>query len=1617
MKIQTLNPSGCHKREIKALDKLSKALPDDWFAYASLEMVGNDGGEIDLVICANDRLIAVEIKDWNYPIKDCLQTWETAGRSEKSPVISIREKSKFLVGRLRKHLAQKPYIPWVDSCVLLSGRATRASLSNESKEKTFELEFFLKLGNPSKFLEGFPQKGNRDTSLNELNNSTEITDLKSELSFFFNGKRNFRGATRRYNEFKADEACCFRHPQKIYEEFFAKKPGVKASNALLRVWDFDELANIDGAYREESNRKQLALREENTIGYLKEKNPALALEQAFLIPVSNEGRQSVTNRFFELYDLPASMKRLREASNQYRDKLKLRDRLSLATMLISRVAELHELGVAHRDLGDHCVWVEVPRRVAISGFATAHVPEEQTVSQIRTSVKANSSILPEDLMEMTSDHFQKDVFLLAVAVHQILFGEKPQLDDGIPLWKNRESTEAESLDSWFGSALDWEPTNRFKNAVTALEAFSESIEVEPQKVVSQKHFQEFQRERMIFPDPGRDAFLTKTQQLLHFKTPTEDGYRQIKLWTSARYQEGSEEQNLHLLQFLERCLAIQKYSFPGLQRVIDFGLTGMGCYVELEWVEGYTLNDVDLSAIDDETLSDIVGKLVESVWDIHMRDIYHGDIKPSNILLSKIKDAQYSVKFLDSLDFSPLGTERLSPAYSPPEGEDVAIPARDGFALRKTITQLLNRDYNEIEKDFIDHLGECCDPLYSPDVSNPDFEGVLTAISDLQTESPEIEPEELAAYSKFFTKNTILSGDDRGLPVSIDPDKLDKTKCSVTVCTPEFQLRVQVCRATGEAENCWLNDSSMGSFAAAMKHAHHRYFGVIHLIKADMMNLAELETLHADIDLEKIAVSQVAAPENGGVPSPLHFPEATKEDSSESVNVPVLWQAILDAEEEIIPTVEVVEESRSPSSFGEYQLTVSNASFDDDTHDWLDVGLEIEIRGAWKFIGKMDLTKSEVGKADLGRLVFINKRPNYSPPRKGSRIRLQDERAKKSFERRKKAAESVIQGKITSRSLIKIFSGDQESITTSSEFGAETIIPSSYGLNEPQKAALLNSLEQSPLSLIQGPPGTGKTRVIAAAVHFIVTQKPSSKILVVSQSHEAVNNATDQIVKLFAREQHEPSLVRVGRRSSLSDDLISYHSETIQTTYRNFFKERLAERVAPVGKELGLSAGFVEELTIVHARLAPLLDELKRMRNDSEESASEGSTLKSIQGRIAYVCGRHAGGPHFDDSSPEEAYAALELILVERYAISNMAAIETLVNVITLSLDWIKILESPVSGFDSFLVDTRQIVTGTCVGVGRWNLGIENKDFDWVIIDEAARCGPGELSVAMQVGHQTILVGDHKQLPPYVERGVVTRVSDTLGCSKDIVEQSDFHRVFTSPLGNTIARSLDTQYRMVEPIGRLVSDCFYPEIGGLSTGRSTSPDHYSLMPQALAKEVTWFDTGKVDDATETGYYTSFVNFNEIESIMDILQSVDDVSELVQLLSEEQSAKGVEAAIGIITAYKAQAVRIQEQLWASTLSQELKDLCKIDTVDSYQGKENPIIIFSPTRTNTIRKCGHTRSKERINVSLSRAQERLIVVGSREFWSQLPDTPLGQVHDYITQRCDSGESEFNYLDKTQ
>ena len=91
--------------------------------------------------------------------------------------------------------------------------------------------------------------------------------------------------------------------------------------------------------------------------------------------------------------------------------------------------------------------------------------------------------------------------------------------------------------------------------------------------------------------------------------------------------------------------------------------------------------------------------------------------------------------------------------------------------------------------------------------------------------------------------------------------------------------------------------------------------------------------------------------------------------------------------------------------------------------------------------------------------------------------------------------------------------------------------------------------------------------------------------------------------------------------------------------------------------------------------------------------------------------------------------------------------------------------------------------------------------------------------------------------------------------------------------------------------------------------------------------------------------------------------------------------------------------------------ELKRLVKVDTVDSYQGKENRIIILSTVRNNSQQNPGFLRSPNRINVAMSRAMERLIVVGATSMWKgKNAGAPLGQVLKKIESLREQGRASI-------
>ena len=141
-----------------------------------------------------------------------------------------------------------------------------------------------------------------------------------------------------------------------------------------------------------------------------------------------------------------------------------------------------------------------------------------------------------------------------------------------------------------------------------------------------------------------------------------------------------------------------------------------------------------------------------------------------------------------------------------------------------------------------------------------------------------------------------------------------------------------------------------------------------------------------------------------------------------------------------------------------------------------------------------------------------------------------------------------------------------------------------------------------PLGLLQGPPGTGKTRFIAALVHYALTQGIARNVLLASQSHEAVNNAGEEVLALFSGQDHAPSIIRVGHENNVSERLLPYHSARVET-----LKDRAARR-STVGNSWpcsGISETVIEALTFIEGTLRPVVERLQVLTKHPEEADAE----------------------------------------------------------------------------------------------------------------------------------------------------------------------------------------------------------------------------------------------------------------------------------------------------------------------------------------------------------------------------------------------------------------------------
>ena len=302
----------------------------------------------------------------------------------------------------------------------------------------------------------------------------------------------------------------------------------------------------------------------------------------------------------------------------------------------------------------------------------------------------------------------------------------------------------------------------------------------------------------------------------------------------------------------------------------------------------------------------------------------------------------------------------------------------------------------------------------------------------------------------------------------------------------------------------------------------------------------------------------------------------------------------------------------------------------------------------------------------------------------------------------------------------------------------------------------------------------------------------------------------------------------------------------------------------------------------------------------------------------------------------------------------------------------------------------------------KYLFGNNENAFDVVIMDEASKATPLEMSVPMVWGKKIIIIGDHKQLPPMMnENNIITSLKKAnqkvLAETIESFKESQFEILFRTAfkLKPSIVATLDTQYRMHKKIMDTIGHFYSEELEeGLKCGLADedmdneqynargSRYHGLTIPGFIEPQThaIWVNVNTYE--SQPSGSTSYVNYGELDAIKTVIKALQKADGFQKFMDSQEKPEDKE--IGIITFYGAQYGKIKEMYKDGKIDKSL--LCRINVVDKFQGMERNIIIISTVRSNKEKHYGFAEDIRRINVGFSRARRLLIVIGNRDFFRE-------------------------------
>ena len=298
-----------------------------------------------------------------------------------------------------------------------------------------------------------------------------------------------------------------------------------------------------------------------------------------------------------------------------------------------------------------------------------------------------------------------------------------------------------------------------------------------------------------------------------------------------------------------------------------------------------------------------------------------------------------------------------------------------------------------------------------------------------------------------------------------------------------------------------------------------------------------------------------------------------------------------------------------------------------------------------------------------------------------------------------------------------------------------------------------------------------------------------------------------------------------------------------------------------------------------------------------------------------------------------------------------------------------------------------------CTLVGSAHHLLEGMKFGTLFIDEAAQALEAACWIPMKRASRVILAGDHCQLPPTVKSIAALRA----GLGKTLMERIAENKP-------EVVTLLKIQYRMNDEIMRFSSDWFY----GGKVESAPQIKYRSVLD--YDHPITWIDTSNEENqitiegedspedsasASSAANQNSDLNFKE-QFVGESFGRINKAEAELTLLTlaeyftkiGKQRVLNESIDVGIISPYRAQVQYLKKLIKKYEFFKPYRRLISVNTVDGFQGQERDVILISLVRSNDEGQIGFLKDLRRMNVAMTRARMKLIILGNKDTMTKHP-----------------------------